>query len=102
MTVHVYLDAQEPDTARYDAARCPECGAEHDAATGVGASAGKLPEPGSLTVCIQCASVLVFELEPGEARFSFRVATLKETSDAPPELFNAVRAVLMLPNRRHK
>jgi hypothetical protein len=52
------------NTFRMQLQLCPECGYELDAATKVQGDKGA-PEPGDVTVCMGCASVLEFgpELE---------------------------------------
>ena len=42
---------------------CPYCGKKLDAVTGVGApdQVDEAPDPGSLSVCIECAHILVFD-----------------------------------------
>jgi len=65
---------------------CPDCGHLLDAASTRGD--GGPPEPGNLTVCIACASVLAWG-----TNMRLRPATFAETNDAPDELLRFVRVI---------
>lgn len=41
-----------------EAARCPYCGKKHNATTST--TGDHLPKPGDITICIECANVLLF------------------------------------------
>lgn len=65
---------------------CPVCYANHDRATT--ASGDGAPEPGSMSVCVRCHTILVFT--PG---LSLRIATTAEAAALQrenPALFAAI------------
>lgn len=47
-------------TTRLPASSCPVCGNECNAATWQAGPSRKSPEPGDITVCVECVSVLKF------------------------------------------
>lgn len=74
------LAARAMNTFDMPAQRCPVCSTRFECATKVmGGSGG--PQQGSLTVCIDCASFLVFE-----ADLSVRLATYDEIADLPSDV----------------
>lgn len=63
---------------RHPAAHCPECNYKIDAATPIDADRG--PIPGDYTVCLKCASFLVFGNSP-----ALRLITHQEIADMDAE-----------------
>lgn len=43
---------------------CPYCGYEFDAATSLSGNKNATPAPGDITICIACASIMMFEDYP--------------------------------------
>jgi hypothetical protein len=72
------------DPVRVPASPCPTCGTELDGAANVHGPS-PLPEPGDLTVCIECAALLTYSA-------TLSLVALPE-NEAPPELLDIQRAV---------
>ena len=68
--------------------RCPYCGKILDRASATPGSPGAAPEPGDLTVCIECASPLVFD----EA-LRVRKPWPGEVDISDPELARVIHAI---------
>jgi hypothetical protein len=66
---------------------CPECGLLLDCATNVEPGVTSSPSPGDMTVCLGCASPLVFGPE-----LELRHATLAELNAAPRMMLVAIKA----------
>lgn len=75
-------------TTRYRAQPCPACGHKLDAASSVDHDAR--PRRGDISVCIMCASVLIFE-----RKGRLRLATKHEAAECmdDPRVNAAVQAV---------
>ena len=71
-------DRNEP--YRFPATECPMCGERLDAATGVRDEGPPEDDGGSVTICMYCSALLVFE--PG----GLRVMTTREFEELPDEL----------------
>jgi hypothetical protein len=61
---------------------CPTCRSVLDGCSSIGSGRG--PEPGDLTICCDCASLLVFQAHP--RGLSFRIATRRDLDAQPPEI----------------
>jgi len=66
------------NTTRTPLNQCPNCGKDIDSATGM--DKGVPPNPGDLSVCLYCASFLVFNDD-----LSVRMITLEEVGDLAVE-----------------
>jgi hypothetical protein len=86
----------EKEVYHYEPRPCPDCGYKMDSATTT-IRDGRGPRAGDFTVCLECAAALVFTADMG-----LRAATLEETSKAPVELMNAVKAVSEMALGRRK
>lgn len=67
---------------RVDASPCPVCNAKLDAAT-CASQAGRSPRPGDITVCLYCATILVFnpDLSHREADVNDLMELQKDTAN---------------------
>lgn len=69
--------------------KCPACGREIDAASNIDPQGnGSMPGPGDLSICIGCATPLVFTDDYG-----LRLATEEEAKEIPARAIEAVRRV---------
>jgi hypothetical protein len=59
-------------------AKCPECGYKVDDATGIGDAAGERPEEDTIALCIRCAGVGVYTLNPDGQTLGIRLCTPEE------------------------
>jgi hypothetical protein len=67
-------------TTRMPESACPVCHSRLDAATGAGFDKPPIPEPGDVTQCGPCGTVLVFT-----ESLDLRLATQAEWNELPPE-----------------
>jgi hypothetical protein len=91
------------ETFRHKESRCPACAHQLDASTATEGEGARSPEPGDCTICLNCASVLMFRDD-----MTVRLATpteLREAEESQPETFKKLRkvgeAVTLLIQRRH-
>jgi hypothetical protein len=59
-------------------ARCPECGYKVDDASGIGDAAGDRPEPDTIALCIQCAGIGIYTVNPDGETLGIRLCTPEE------------------------
>lgn len=88
-------------TTRLTETRCPWCEHRLDAATGTDDEPHR-PEPGDLSVCIMCASILMFdqELIPQKISEDERKLILLAQPDLVETLDRAQRSVRSIDRRR--
>jgi hypothetical protein len=88
--------------------RCPGCGEKIDAATAVSPDVpdGYRPSVGDFTVCLYCASALVFEKTRGSTLLSLRPATIADInaldSSSKRDISRATEAILAARARRRR
>jgi transcriptional regulator with XRE-family HTH domain len=93
----------KPATYRLQKAQCPWCEHPLDAATSVPADREERnPEPGDLTVCLECASLLMFDqgLIPQKVSEDERRKILLEQPDLVKTIASAERAARSIDRRR--
>lgn len=56
-------------------AKCPECGYQVDDATGIGDASGDRPTEGTVALCIRCAGVGIYVLNPDGQTLGLRLCT---------------------------
>ena len=59
-------------------AQCPECGYEVDDASGIGDAEGERPTEGTLALCIRCAGVGIYTVNPDGETLGIRLCTVQE------------------------
>ena len=59
-------------------AKCPECGYKVDDAAGIGDAEGDRPEEDTIAVCIRCAGVGIYCLNPDGETLGIRLCTPEE------------------------
>lgn len=59
-------------------AECPECGYKVDDASGIGDAAGERPSVGTIALCLRCAGLGVYALNPDGKTLGIRKVTDEE------------------------